>query len=203
MSGIVALARLVGRPARRLAQQIAHPFRRWHARGTVGALRPTRILFVCLGNICRSPYAAARLAATLAPHLQQRISTDSAGLIGPGRPSPDIAISVARSRGLDLRDHRSRLFTPTDRTPSSLFAVMEPSHLAALREAFGVPADQLLVLGDLDPERPDIRAIPDPIEGNESVFADCFARIDRCVAALAKLVTDGSTADALRAAISS
>jgi protein-tyrosine phosphatase len=189
VSLILSLARLVGRGAKRVAVQMAHPIRRRGARRAAAAARPAAVLFVCWGNICRSPYAAARLQATLtARPAAHRINVASAGLFGPGRPSPDIAIEVARARGIDLLHHRSRLVTATDGAPSVLVVVMEPSHTAALRTTIGVPA-HALVLGDFDPDPIATRVIPDPVEGGEAVFHECFARIDRCVAALADALT--------------
>ena len=65
----------------------------------------TRVLFVCLGNICRSPTAEAvmrDLAARDAPGLE--IELDSAGTHGyhTGSPPDDRSIAAARRRGIDM-----------------------------------------------------------------------------------------------------
>ena len=70
------------------------------------------VLFVCLGNICRSPYAAATFSQGLGVAWRGRVRVDSAGFLGPGRSAPGHAVEVAADRGIDLSGHRSRLVSP-------------------------------------------------------------------------------------------
>jgi len=63
---------------------------------------PRSILLVCHGNLCRSPYAAARLGKLLPPPLAAKVRVDSAGFLGPDRPPPLAAVAVAGARGVDL-----------------------------------------------------------------------------------------------------
>src|SRR5688572_13877085 len=77
----------------------------------------TGVLFVCMGNICRSPTAEAvfRLHARRAG-LEERLLIDSAGTHGShqGDPPDGRSIAVARSRGYDLSAIRSRPLVPAD-----------------------------------------------------------------------------------------
>src|SRR5690606_20012872 len=61
---------------------------------------PRSVLFVCHGNICRSPYAEHRFRATVAVLGAAAPRAGSAGFIGPDRPAPDEAIAAAAGRGL-------------------------------------------------------------------------------------------------------
>ena len=86
-----------------------HPARHRAARTAVAALRPRSVLFVCLGNVCRSPYAEWAVRDALE---SRGVAVASAGFIGPGRAPPDMAQAVARKRGVEHAASRSMLVTP-------------------------------------------------------------------------------------------
>lgn len=68
---------------------------------------PFRILFICTGNICRSPMAAA-LVGRDASEAGLPVMVESAGLLRGGDPADEYAIEVMATRGLDISGHRSR-----------------------------------------------------------------------------------------------
>lgn len=169
-------ARSAARRVRRLPERVLHPLRRWRARRRLREASPTGpVLFVCHGNICRSPYAEA----VFRRRARGRRSAWSAGLAGPGRPAPEAARQVARERGADLEDHRSRLVTDASLREAGLVVVVDPRQARALRRRHGFNAS--LVLGDLDPGPIRRRRIRDPIFQPVEVFRQVYARIDRCV----------------------
>lgn len=174
------LARLV----KRAPDRLLHAGRRRRARERLARAAVDRVLFVCHGNICRSPFAEHAARARLG----DAIHVSSAGFIGPGRPSPTEAITAARELGVDLTAHRSTLLTAAAARAANLVVVMTASQARAVRR-LGVPAAQVLVLGDLDPRDVELRSIPDPIEQPLAVFQACFQRADRCVAELTALLT--------------
>ncbi len=86
---------------------------------------PVRLLVVCRANQCRSPLAAAignRLAAG------SDLRFDSAGLLPGGHPMPRRGLKVARERGLDLRQHRSRELRSADIGAADLVLAMSRGH---------------------------------------------------------------------------
>lgn len=96
---------------------------------------PTRILFVCLGNICRSP-AAEGVFRALCPDAE----TDSAGTASyhVGEPPYGPMQAAARARGLDISDLRARQFRRGDFESFDLIIAMDDSNLKnieALRPA--------------------------------------------------------------------
>ncbi|MFQ5688813.1 MAG: low molecular weight phosphotyrosine protein phosphatase [Gemmatimonadota bacterium] len=175
---------------RRLPDRALHPRRR-RAAGRRLFRRGSwdRLLILCHGNICRSPYAAARLRALLAEAGRRAPVVDSAGFIGPDRRSPPLARAVARERGLDLGGHLSALVTTTRLEEADLILVMSPAQRRALRGKFGQPSGKLLVLGDFDPEPIDTRVIRDPIEKGREAFEQAFTRIDRCLEEVVRVLT--------------
>lgn len=168
-----------------LPDRALHPFRRLRLERRLLARRPPgKILFVCLGNICRSPYAEKALvrATSKGPWSP---AVFSAGFIGPGRPSPDTARMVARERGLDLSAHRSRQLTDEMLVGSDLVFVMDVAQRRVITRRTG--RTNVFLLGDLDPSWSGRRAIRDPIEQPREVFERVYARIDRITRRLATL----------------
>jgi protein-tyrosine-phosphatase len=174
---------------RATVERLAHPRRRRDARRRLRQRPPQTVLFMCEGNIYRSPYAAACLCAFVPEPDRTVMRVSSAGFVGPNRPSPPDAQALARARGLDLGPHRSRLIDPTLAAESELIVVMEARQARVLRERFGVAADRLLVLGDLDPQIGEGRTIADPWKSPETMLEGSYARVERCVRELASLLS--------------
>lgn len=152
------------------------------------AVATESVLVMCYGNICRSPYAAAKLRGLLRERGNQQVRVDSAGFVGPHRESPPEAIDEASARGFDLRRHRSRVISLESAQRAALIVVMEPGQAREVHRRFGIPVERLLVLGDLDPEPIRTRVILDPVLKPRTVFAECYDRIDRCLAVMVDLV---------------
>jgi protein-tyrosine phosphatase len=100
--------------------------------------RPPRIeeiLFVCTGNLCRSPMAAGFLRSMLGDCPNVRVN--SAGVMGRGKRPTKEAIRVMRKRGIDLACHvSSSVVTSLERTPDLILA-MSREHLGILFELDG------------------------------------------------------------------
>jgi len=189
---------MLKRRLRSLASWVRHlPDRRAHGRrrdATRAALvehPPSHVLVLCLGNICRSPYAAERLRARLTGRVDGRVRVSSGGFLESGRPAPANARSVASTRGVDLEPHRSRMVSEELIRDADLVVVMEQVQVQRFRQRFPGHRRRMVVLGDLDPERIRKRTILDPINRSEAVFEEVYARIDRCVDALADAVSEG------------
>jgi protein-tyrosine phosphatase len=88
---------------------------------------PLRILLVCTANICRSPMAAALLQVACATR-DLPVVVSSAGFLFDGHPASDTTIKVMRERGIDLRDHRSRVVDESIIGAADLVLTMERRH---------------------------------------------------------------------------
>lgn len=181
--GLVARIRAplgtVRRAIRRKVHALLHPRRRAAA---LAGLRerpvPRKILALCLGNVCRSPYVEAYLKTASGEFGFQVVSR---GFIGPGRPPPQEALDAASERGIDTREHVSRVVEREDLDSSDLVILVDPGHGPRLRRKLGSHGVPVLVLGDLDPTPGDFRTIRDPWGTDPEVFHGVFDRLDRCM----------------------
>lgn len=181
------------RSARHLPDRIRHPTRRRAAIGrlTTERARQGQVLFVCHGNVCRSPFAQVlfekRMRAAGAPRSEVRAA--SAGFVGPDRSPPPEALAAAARVGVNLLSHRSRLLTEELLRTSSLIVVMSAAQAATICTTYPPEASKLLVLGDLDPLPIATRTVNDPWNGSATVFDESYARIDRCIRILVDCIT--------------
>ncbi|HEY3114087.1 MAG TPA: hypothetical protein VGJ62_10415 [Gemmatimonadaceae bacterium] len=171
-----------------LPDALLHPRRRRAAHVQLRKLRPRSVLFVCHGNICRSPFAAAAFAR-LNPRVGSRmIRVASAGFIGPGRNAPGKALVAAWRYGIDLSAHCSDVIRPERLRAADLVVVMSADQARAIRARIRNGSARVLVLGDLDPAPITRRTIADPWGGSDFAFEASFDRINRCVGELARII---------------
>jgi len=187
------LAQRAGQGVEKLArtrERLFHPLRRREARRQLAGKRIRSVLFLCHGNVYRSPYAAAALARALAAERSpMSIKVASAGFIAPGRRSPEQALSVARARGIDLSSHLSTLVTAEAVAAADLVAVMSEDQARGIRSRYGQNV-MLVILGDLDPLSIESRSITDPLGQDAQLVEQVYSRIDRCVEQIAALVAE-------------
>ena len=150
-----------------------------------------RIVFVCTGNICRSPTAHAVLRSRIAERgLGDRLQADSAGLQAwhVGAPPDARSIRHARRRGYELSDLRARHFDRTDFERADWVLVMDDGHLQ--RAARLCPPQQghkLRLLTDFCRVHA-ANEVPDPYYGGAQGFEQVLDLIeDACDGLLAHL----------------
>ena len=134
------------------------------------------VLFVCTGNICRSPTAeGVARKLLLDAGLAARVAVDSAGLEGwhAGDPPDSRAIASAAERGYDLTAQRARRFERRDFDDFQLIIGMDRGHVSALRlrQGEGSTSQVRLFLDFLPSEDPRYgRDVPDPYYGDMSDY---------------------------------
>lgn len=175
----------VKQSVRRSIEHTLHPPRRRAARARLAASgRWERVLVLCYGNVCRSPYTAAVLVEAFR-NRGSTIPVIQGGFVGPGRQSPVHARTVARAHGIELGTHISRLVTATDFAGQTLVVVMDGPQARRVARQFGVPRSRIVLLGDLDPQPIVNRTIKDPWGLEQEVFEEVYQRISNCTLALA------------------
>jgi len=136
-------------------------------------VRPTRVLFVCLGNICRSPTAEGvlrDLAAREAPQL--RLDVDSAGTADYhiGAPPDPRTQSAARARGIDLSGLRARQIEGRDFERFDYILAMDEDNLVQLERLRPRDAHAQLQLFMSYAPQLGQREVPDPYYGGPQDF---------------------------------
>lgn len=179
--------RSVARAVRHGPDRLAHAGRRRRAVDRVRRASPAHLLVVCLGNICRSPYAERRLRELLDGR-----EVRSAGLLEAGRSSPRTAVEVALDRGVALDDHRSVRLSPEWIAWADLVLVMNGSQENEVRSRCRALGTAPLVewLGDFDPGAIARRALRDPYDRERDVFEAVYARIDACCRGIAEALSE-------------
>jgi len=154
------------------------------------------ILFVCLGNICRSPLAEGTFRAVLAERGQhQDILLDSAATSGwevGSAPDPR-SISIAARHGIDISSQRARKVTPDDFSRFDLILGMDRSNVQDLK-ALAPAALRDRVHLFLEFANGTARDVPDPYYDGADAFASVYRMIREASEALAKLVEERASA---------
>lgn len=129
------------------------------------------ILFICLGNICRSP-AAEGVCRILAQNRADIGKIDSAGLGDwhVGQPPHPTMRRVASERGFPIDDLRARLITPDDFETFDFIIAMDQHNMRQLiemKERVGGKAQVRMLLEDKS-------SVPDPYYGTDLAFYESF-----------------------------
>ena len=147
----------------------------------------TRVLFVCLGNICRSPTAEAvvrALAARDTPGLE--IEVDSAGTHGyhTGSPPDERSIAAAHRRGIDMSSLRARVVEPGDFERFDLVLAMDESVYERLRGLAPRPlAERVRLFLHYAPQL-GRRDVPDPYYGGPGGFEEVLDLVEEAARGL-------------------
>ncbi|MCC7335297.1 MAG: low molecular weight phosphotyrosine protein phosphatase [Pirellulaceae bacterium] len=150
-------------------------------------IQPRRILFVCLGNICRSPAAEGVMQKLIDDQgLSERIQVDSAGTSSYhiGEPADRRMRTAAASRGFDLTS-RARMVHHRDFADFDLIVAMDQANLQELLSYSEAQAERICKLSEfLEPHWP--ADVPDPYHGGDEGF---FTVLDMLEEACPKILT--------------
>ena len=145
------------------------------------------VVFVCYGNICRSPIGEALLARALNERLGDGHDwvVSSAGVgATDGTPASRGTKDVLAARGIDFRRHRARFLTPAIARDAFLLVCMEPMQVEQVRRMVNDP-EKVVLLGD---------GVPDPIGAGPELYEKTAALIESHIAGLVGRLLDGADA---------
>jgi protein-tyrosine phosphatase len=154
--------------------------------------RPRSVLFLCKGNICRSPFAEHLARRTWGDAGGSMPAFASAGLrVTDGEPPPPEALTAARDHGISLLGHGAKGLTDDMLRRFDIVVAMDAGQLEHLRQHFGRHRDKFFLL-PLFEEGAASRYgsfrrfnLVDPYGRALDDFRACYRRIDRCLQGLA------------------
>lgn len=126
------------------------------------------ILFVCVGNICRSPSAEVMLRKIVSGRDVKVSSAGLGALVGHG--VDDMAQALLLEHGLDAAAHQARQINPTILSKSDLVLTMERKHLHRIAEIAPEASGKTFLLGKWQQER----EIPDPYRQERPAFEHVY-----------------------------
>ena len=153
---------------------------------------PIRVIFVCLGNICRSPMAKGLFLAKVKERgLSHLFEVDSAGTssyhVGES-PVPG-AVSAAKRAGVDISRDRSSQVTRADMGYYDVIIALDRANRRDLNRLGAEYADRVHLLREFDPEKGDLD-VPDPWGGGSRSFQRSCDIIDRSAEGLLEFLLE-------------
>lgn len=144
-----------------------------------------KVLFVCDGNICRSPMAAEYLRHRSVREGLSHLIVDSAGLLGiEGAPAAPFAVQIVREAGLDLTGHRSRGVSAADMKTADLVVAMTLRQLEVLARRYPNATGRHVLLRAFEQgpvPRGGAPELDDPVAGPIDEYRQAFSVIRVCV----------------------
>jgi protein-tyrosine phosphatase len=135
------------------------------------------ILFICSGNVCRSPMAEASLKSRVPADLKSKLHISSAGLSTLSGLAPTVEAELsARLKNYDLSAHRSLPATEVLLDKSDLILCMEKNQVKAIQTRMPHIANRVHLISDFGGKHG--RDIPDPYGSNIALYKEILNLID-------------------------
>src|SRR6185295_16394218 len=149
------------------------------------------ILFVCTGNVCRSPMAEGILRYALQGRGDFRVLSAGLGAM-EGQPPSAYAIQAVRELGIDISRQRSRMLTPEIVHQADFIFGMTHSHIDTVMLLYPHAAEKTFLLREFD-ETLDLfeKDISDPIGGSYEVYLNCRDQIEQGIVSLLRFLDQG------------
>ena len=141
----------------------------------------SKILMVCLGNICRSPLAHGILAHKASiENLPIKVDSAGTGSWHVGSPPDPRSIATAKKYGIDISKQKARQFITHDFNYFDRIYVMDKSNLTdVLRLASSKEDSQKVELILKQFESPEVLSVPDPYYGGDQGFEHVYHLLDK------------------------
>src|SRR5262245_17567587 len=158
------------------------------------------VLFVCTGNVCRSPMAEGIFRYATHGHGDYRVFSAGLGAM-EGQPPSHYAVQAVKELGIDISGQRSRMLTPDLVHQADYIFGMTHSHIDTVSLLFPQAAERTFLLREFD-ETLDFfeKDISDPIGGSYEVYLNCRDQIEQGIASLLRFLGQTEVAAAGKSA---
>ncbi len=150
------------------------------------------ILFICTGNVCRSPMAEALFRHAARGRGEYRVLSAGLGAIN-GLSASTLATRVMREVGLDISSHSSRQLTHQMVESADYIFGMTHAHIDAINLMFPQAVEKTFLACEFaDPAEP--REIPDPIGGSYDVYVSCRDQLVKAIPSMLQFIEQNRSA---------
>src|SRR5438477_302935 len=151
------------------------------------------ILFVCTGNVCRSPMAEGIFRHAVKGRGNFRVRSAGVGAI-EGQPPSAYAVRALKELGIDISQQRSRMLTADVVNQADYIFGMTHGHVDAINLLYPQAAEKTFLLREFD-ETLDIfeKDISDPIGGSFEIYCNCRDQIEQGIASMLAFIEQTAT----------
>src|SRR4051812_45084320 len=150
------------------------------------------ILFVCTGNICRSPMAEGLFRHAVKGRSDFRVISAGVGAVD-GMPPSEHAVRALRELGIDISKQRSRMLTGELVQQADYIFGMTHSHVDAITMLYPQATEKTFLLREFDETLDSYENdISDPIGGSFEVYVACRDQIEQGIASMLKFIEQTS-----------
>src|SRR6185369_1908637 len=150
-------------------------------------------LFVCTGNICRSPMAEGLFRHATQSRNDYRVISAGLGAVD-GQPPSAYAVEAMKELGIDIGKQRSRMLTSDVVRQADFIFGMTHSHVDTVTLLYPQAAEKTFLLREFDETLdPFEKDISDPIGGSYDVYVECRDQIEQGIASMLRFLAQHET----------
>src|SRR6185295_10288222 len=149
------------------------------------------VLFVCTGNVCRSPMAEGIFRHAVQGRGNYRVISAGLGAM-EGQPPSTYAVEAVKELGIDISSQRSRMLTPDLVNQADYIFGMTHSHVDTVMLLYPHAAEKTFLLREFDETLDTFeKDISDPIGGSFEVYLNCRDQIEQGIVSVMRFIDPG------------
>jgi glycine hydroxymethyltransferase len=153
------------------------------------------VLFICTGNVCRSPMAEGIFRHAVQGRGDFRVLSAGLGAVDGHAPSP-YAVQAVRELGIDISSQRSRMLTPELVAQADFIFGMTHNHIDTVMLLYPIAAEKTFLLREFDDTLDFFeKDISDPIGGSYDIYLECRDQIEQGIASLVRFFEVNANAE--------